>query len=92
MSRSILALGVWLCVGVAGGLLSPAMAGDGRIMARVSLEDAAGQVVYGDWVRVFLVTAPVAVPEVDLAGADAAVERTARLNSAHMTFFIRFRV
>ncbi len=73
------------------GLALPAGAGNGRITARVSLSDHNGQVVYGDWVRVFLVTEPVDVPELDLAGAEATVERTARINTAHLDFFIAFR-
>ena len=73
------------------GLALPVGAGSGRVTARVSLIDQNGQMVYGDWVRVFLVTAPVDVPELDLAGAEAVVERTARINTAHMDFFIRFQ-
>ncbi len=73
------------------GLTSPAWAATGKITGRVSLTADDGQVVYGDWVRVFLVTEAVDVPRLDLAGAGAKVERTSRINSAHMTFFIRFR-
>ncbi|MDJ0721907.1 MAG: hypothetical protein QNJ04_09760 [Desulfobacterales bacterium] len=73
------------------GLALPVWAGNGRITARVSLTDHGGQVVYGDWVRVYLVTEPVDVPELDLAGAEAVVERTARINTAHLDFFIGFQ-
>jgi hypothetical protein len=79
-----------LLLGMFVGTLLLAAAG-GRITARVSLADRDGQVVYGDWVRVFLVTAAIETPRVDLTGAEAAVEKTSRVNSAHMTFFIRFR-
>jgi hypothetical protein len=84
---------VWipLLFGVLAGTLSPACADSGQIRCRVSLEDNQGQVVYGDWVRVFLVTAAVEIPRLDLTGASTVVERKARINSAHMTFFMRFR-
>ena len=45
--------------------------------------------VYGDWVRVFLVTEAIDIPGLDLTGAEALVERASRINSAHMTFFNR---
>lgn len=81
------AIMVWLLA----GLSESAGAADGKISARVSLEDAGGQVVYGDWVRVYLVSAAIDIPRVDLEGAVAEVERAARINSAHMTFFIAFQ-
>jgi hypothetical protein len=80
-----------LLVLVAAGLTSASAADHGKITGRVSLKDATGQVVYGDWVRVFLVTEAIDIPRLDLADADAPVERASRINSAHMTFFIQFR-
>ena len=84
---------VWipLFLGVLVGALAPAYADSGQIRCQVSLKDSQGQVVYGDWVRVFLVTAAVEIPRMDLTGASTVVERTSRINSAHMTFFVRFR-
>ena len=73
------------------GLALPVRADHGRITARISLADQNGQVIYGDWVRVFLVTETVDVPVLDLAGAQVEVERAARINSAHMAFFIGFQ-
>ncbi len=70
------------------GLASPACAATGKIAGRVSLTDLNGQVVFGDWVRVFRVTDAIDVPGLDLAGADAAVERTVRIKSAHTAFFL----
>lgn len=89
----ILIRNVWilLLLWVLAGPLSPVYADSGQITCRVSLKDSQGQVVYGDWVRVFLVTAAVEIPRLDLTGATTVVERTSRINSAHMTFFIRFR-
>ncbi len=75
----------------ATGLALPVWADSGHITARVSLTDQNGLVVYGDWIRVFLVTEAVDVPELDLAGAEAVVERSARINTAHMDFFIGFQ-
>ena len=80
-----------LLFGVLSGALSPAYADSGQITCRVSLQDSRGQVVYADWIRVFLVTAAVEMPRLELTGADTAVARTSRINDAHMTFFIRFR-
>lgn len=79
-----------LLITALAGPVPPACAANGRITARVSLQDHTGHVIYGDWVRVFLVTAAIEVPRLDLTGA-AAGERASRINSAHMTFFIRFR-
>ena len=76
---------------VSVGWAPPACAASGRITGCVSLTDTDGQVVYGDWVRVFLVTQAIEVPGLDLVGAETGVERTARINSAHTAFFIRFR-
>ncbi len=80
-----------LLVMVAAGLTPPVQAGGGRINGCVSLEDHQGQVVYGDWVRVFLVTKAIVIPVLDLTGADTEMERVSRINSAHTAFFIRFR-
>ncbi len=85
--------GVLLCLLalVSMGWASPVCAASGQIAGCVSLEDRQGQVVYGDWVRVFLVTKAIAIPGLDLTGADAEMERVSRINSAHTAFFIRFR-
>ena len=80
-----------LLVMLAAGLTPPVQAGGGKIAGCVSLTDTDGQVVYGDWVRVFLVTQAIEVPGLDLVGAETGVERTSRINSAHTAFFIRFR-
>ncbi len=85
--------GAFLCLLALVALVwaSPACAASGKITACVSLTDTDGKVVYGDWVRVFLVTAAIEIPSLDLTGAEAGVARTARINSAHTAFFIRFR-
>jgi len=66
-------------------------AGEGGVSGRVSLTDPEGTTFYGDWVRVFLTTAALAVPAVDLDAVDAALERRSRINSGHMDFFVNFQ-
>jgi hypothetical protein len=65
----------------------PTFAGEGVITGRVSLTNRNGEVIFGDWVRVFLTSAPVDIPTVDLAAIDVPVERRARINTVHMAFF-----
>ncbi|MBL0715896.1 MAG: hypothetical protein JJV98_19595 [Desulfosarcina sp.] len=91
MPRHTPCLFFFLLVWMLGSATSPAYTGSGKITARVSLTDANGQVVYGDWVRVFLVTAAIDIAPVDLTGAGAALERASRINSGHTAFFIQFR-
>lgn len=81
---SVLAL--LLTINPAGG-----QNGNGRITGRVSLSGPVGAPVYGDWVRVYLTTGAVAVPEVDLNSALARPERRDRINSGHMAFFLNLQ-
>ncbi len=91
MHRHVRGVCICLLALVSMGLASPASAASGKIAGCVSLTDTDGQVVYGDWVRVFLVTEKFEIPRLDLTGAETGVARTARINSAHTAFFIRFR-
>jgi hypothetical protein len=91
MFRQALMVTFSIMVGLLAVLPESALAAGGRIKGRVSLVNAGGQVVYGDWVRVYLVTAAVDIPQVDLESAAANVERASRINSAHTAFFIAFR-
>jgi len=62
-----------------------------NINGRVSLTAPGGKVFYGDWVRVFLTTKSIDVPEVDLASVEIPLERRSRINSGHMDFYVTFR-
>jgi len=61
------------------------------INGRVSLTAPSGKIIYGDWVRVFLTTKPIEVPEIELASVDIPLERRSRINSGHMDFYVTFR-
>ena len=71
--------------------ISVGHAQEGTITGQISLADKNGAVVYGDWVRVFLTTAPVDIPIIDLASTDVPWERQSRINTGHMEFFVNFR-
>lgn len=73
------------------GAPASAHAQAGTITGRVSLTTPKGEVVYGDWVRVYLTSEPAEVPAVDLNSAMKPWERRDRLNSVHMDFFVNFR-
>jgi len=64
---------------------------DGTITGQISLSDKKGEVVYGDWVRVFLTTEPVDIPIVDLTSTQVPWERQSRINTGHLAFFTNFR-
>jgi hypothetical protein len=64
---------------------------EGTVTGQVSLTDQKGEVVYGDWIRVFLTSEPIAVPKVDLASTSVPWERQSRINTGHMDFFVNFR-
>jgi hypothetical protein len=70
--------------------VSTGYAQSGTITGRVSLTTPEGEVVYGDWVRVFLTTAPVEVPVVDLTSVEVPLERQSRINTGHLEFFRNF--
>lgn len=83
-----------VCLMVSFMLLGGAAAAqmkEGSITGRVSLATPAGDVLYGDWVRVFLTTKPIAVPAVDLSSIEVPIERQSRINSGHMDFFVNFQ-
>lgn len=86
LSTAILVMLFMLLVSISVG-----HAQEGTITGRVSLTDKKGEVVYGDWVRVFLTSEPVEIPTVDLASAIVPMERQSRINSGHMEFFVNFR-
>ena len=71
--------------------LPSAYAQGGHITGRVSLMTPKGDIIYGDWVRVFLTTDLVDVPAVDLTSSTKPWERQSLINSAHMDFFANFR-
>jgi len=73
------------------GAIASGQANGGSITGQVSLTDPNGDVIYGDWVRVFLTAEPIAVPAVALAGIETPLERRSRINSGHMDFFVNFR-
>ena len=64
---------------------------EGTITGQISLSDKKGNVVYADWVRVFLTTAPVDIPTMDLTSSMVPWERQSRINAGHMEFFANFR-
>ncbi|MCB2167188.1 MAG: carboxypeptidase-like regulatory domain-containing protein [Deltaproteobacteria bacterium] len=70
---------------------SASQAQEGTITGQVSLTNQEGEVVYGDWIRVFLTSEPIAIPEVDLASTSVQWERQSRINTGHMDFFVNFR-
>jgi hypothetical protein len=70
---------------------SASQAQEGTITGQVSLTNQEGEVVYGDWIRVFLTSEPIAIPEVDLASTSVPWERQSRINTGHMDFFVNFR-
>lgn len=70
--------------------VSTGYAQSGAITGRVRLTTPTGDVVYGDWVRVFLTTAPIDVPSVDLESVDVSIERRSRINTGHLEFFRHF--
>ena len=74
---------------LAGPSVSHAL--EGTITGQVSLTNQEGEVVYGDWVRVFLTSEPIAIPAVDLASTRVPWERQSRINTGHMDFFVNFR-
>jgi hypothetical protein len=86
LSNAILVLLLTLLAGP-----SVSLAQDGTITGQVSLTNQEGEVVYGDWVRVFLTSEPIDVPEVDLASTHVPWERQSRINTGHMDFFVNFR-
>ncbi len=63
----------------------------GNIKGRISLATPNGEVLHGDWVRVFLTTTLIDVPTVELASIDIPLERRSRINSGHMDFYVNFR-
>ena len=73
------------------GTIALGQAKEGSITGRVSLTNPNGDVIYGDWVRVFLTAAPIDIPEVTLSGIKTPLERRSRINSGHMDFFVSFR-
>ena len=86
LSNAIIILFFTLIVSISLG-----HAQEGTITGQISLADKNGAVAYGDWVRVFLTTAPVDIPTVDLASTDVPWERQSRINTGHMEFFVNFR-
>ena len=86
LSNAILILFFTLIVSISLG-----HAQEGTITGQISLADKNGAVAYGDWVRVFLTTAPVDIPTVDLASTEVPWERQSRINTGHMEFFVNFR-
>lgn len=71
--------------------LSSAHAQEGHITGRVSLMTPKGEIIYGDWVRVFLTTEPADIPSIDLTSSTEPWERQSLINSAHTDFFVNFR-
>ena len=69
----------------------PLLAQEGVVTGRVSLETRDGETIFGDWVRVFLTTAPVDIPVLNLSPDAAPIERQANINTAHMAFFRNFQ-
>jgi len=86
-ARTLLILSLSLLVLVA---VSNGHAQSGAITGRVSLTTPTGDVVYGDWVRVFLTTAPLDIPAVDLESVDVSIERRSRINTGHLEFYRHF--
>jgi hypothetical protein len=86
LSTAILIIFFMLLVSISVG-----HAQEGTLTGRISLADKNGTVTYGDWVRVFLTTAPTDIPTVDLASTDVPWERKSRINTGHMEFFVNFR-
>ena len=77
-------------------ILLLAVIGTGQVHAavidgRISLATPSGEVLHGDWVRVFLTTKPIEVPTVELASIDIPLERRSRINSGHMDFYVNFQ-
>ena len=69
------------------GYLHCGLAAGGHVTGTVLVTTAEGTVAYGDWVRVLLVSTPVAVPEPgDLSGLDRQ-QRIDRLIHLHLDFF-----
>jgi hypothetical protein len=71
--------------------VAPAEAQGGAVAGRAWLVGADGTEIPGEYLRVYLVTAPLEIPQVDLAAGLAPLERQSRLNSGHKTLFLRFR-
>jgi len=83
-----LAIGIMVLLGAVGGVHA---AGEGYVAGCVSVRDAQGQAVFGNWVRVYLVReaiAPSSIPEPDPGNRMA---RREWINDIHMDFFIRFQ-
>jgi hypothetical protein len=57
----------------------------------VSVRDGQGQVVYGDWVRVYLVREAIALPTIPAPDPANRMARREWINDVHMAFFIRFQ-
>ena len=72
-------------------LLVPIAAIAGNIHGRIEIHPPDGTRVSGDWIRVLLVTAPIAVPEPgDLSGL-VPLARMDRVISAHTDFYKRYQ-
>ena len=91
MRPSTLPTGVLVVLFILLASLSVGYAQEGTITGQISLSDKSGNVVYGDWVRVFLTTEPVAIPALVLTSAQVPWERQSRINTGHMAFFANFR-
>jgi len=61
------------------------------ISGRLSVRDRQGQVVYGDWVRVYLVREAIALPTIPAPDPGNRMARREWINDVHMAFFIGFR-
>jgi len=68
---------------------TPALAG--HIRGTIRLDTPDGQTCSGDWIRVLLTTAAVAVPEVPPLDGLAPLERYDRVVSAHMDFYVNYQ-
>lgn len=91
MRPATLPTGVLIVLFILMASLSVGYAQEATITGQISLSDKSGNVIYGDWVRVFLTTEPVDIPMVDLTSTQVAWERQSRINNGHMAFFANFR-
>jgi hypothetical protein len=66
-------------------------ADDAYITGRVSVRDAQGQAVYGNWVRVYLVREAIAPSTTPAPDPGNRMARREWINDIHMDFFIRFQ-
>jgi len=72
-------------------LLVPIAAIAGNIHGRIEIHPPGGTRISGDWIRVLLVTAPIAIPDSgDLSGL-APLARMDRVISAHVEFYKHYQ-